>query len=133
MGITKEACPTPEGVREGEDLMTDAVDIRCVSTPENVSVFTYELGKSSVADANQYPFEDDVWWVSRVLVYHKTRGKGLGSRLLQRLVEEVRGYGAKAVVVAPGGYGANHNKQIRFYEKNGFKEMDKDGLYRMEL
>lgn len=107
-------------------------DIRCVSTPLNVSVFTYELCRSSVADANQYPLEDDVWWISRVLVHHKARGKGLGSQLLQRLIKEIKSYRAKAIVVAPGGYNANHNKQINFYTKNGFKEVEPD-FYRLEL
>ena len=104
-------------------------ELHCCVTPDYVSV----TSGRSVAEANIYPQELDVWWVARVLVQAKGRGKGLGSRLLQRLVQEIKGTGAKAVIVAPGGYNANYNRQVNFYEKNGFKEVSKRGLYKMEF
>ncbi len=108
--------------------------LKCVSSEQNISVF-YQAGAShrtSVAEAN--PFQSrTVWWVSRVLVQPGLRGKGLGTKMLQRLIKEIQKKGAEAILVAPGGYNSNINKQINFYTKNGFKEADPNGLYRLEL
>jgi len=108
--------------------------LKCVSSERNISVFYQDASshRTSVAEAN--PFQSEtIWWISRVLVQPALRGKGLGTRLLRRLIKEIQKQGAEAIIVAPGGYNANHNKQINFYVKNGFREIDPDGLYRLEL
>jgi len=65
------------------------------------------------------------WWVNRALVQgHKKadpRGKGIGSRLLQKALQKAVELGATRVRVVPGGYEAGTlHLQRRFYEKNGF-------------
>lgn len=104
--------------------------ISVISIPPNVGEKRFI--RPSTAAADEWPMEEGVWWISRVLV-NGERGKGTGSTLLQRLIEEVRKRGAKAMIVAPGGYNSNYNQQVNFYVKNGFKEVNSEGLYRLEL
>jgi ribosomal protein S18 acetylase RimI-like enzyme len=62
------------------------------------------------------------WYLNRAIIPAECRGRGLGTQLLKRLLEVLS---AKEnfvhVIVEPGGYGADINKQRRFYTKNGFK------------
>jgi GNAT superfamily N-acetyltransferase len=113
-------------------------ELRCMITSSHICVMHVSSGsrfpRPSVAEAGPFlGLGDRVWWISRVLVQPHARGKGLGSRLLARLVLAIKEAGGSAVVVAPGGYNANYNRQVRFYEVNGFKMVDPEGLYRMEL
>ena len=52
--------------------------------------------------------------------------------MVGHLVKEIFQKGAKAIVVAPGGYNSNYNRQVNFYVKNGFKPTTDVGLYRLE-
>lgn len=79
----------------------------------------------AVADLNVLgnPFE---WWVARVLVPDPTdRGKGLGSLVLRAALDAVLipTGGMARVIVAPGGYDNDHERQRHFYEKNGFRSL----------
>jgi GNAT superfamily N-acetyltransferase len=71
------------------------------------------------------------WWVARVLVSNADdRGKGLGSLVLQAALKAimVSTNGMARVVVVPGGYDNNHKRQRKFYEKNGFRRVNDEGL-----
>jgi len=72
------------------------------------------------------------WWVSRSLVSdEKERGKGIGSTLLKRAVQEVLKYEPHAkIIVEPGGtYGSDEERQLNFYRKNGFIDVpNKKGM-----
>jgi GNAT superfamily N-acetyltransferase len=71
------------------------------------------------------------WWVARVLVSDPVdRGKGLGSLVLQAALKAimVSTNGMARVVVVPGGYDNNHERQRKFYEKNGFRSVNEEGL-----
>lgn len=121
-----------------QECEAEGVTFHYISTEQHVCIMhvnsTAKFARPSVAEAS--PFEslgDRVWWISRVLVQPHLRGKRVGSQLLERLVKELRRRDALAVVVAPGGYNANYNRQVHFYEMNGFKLVDPDGLYRLEL
>jgi GNAT superfamily N-acetyltransferase len=75
-------------------------------------------------------FEEGEWWVNRALVQGpNTRGRGMGSRLLQTALREAVVQGARRVLVTPGGYGENPESQARFYIKNGFAVTETEGLY----
>ena len=78
----------------------------------------HSFSELSVADANQIDFA--VWWIARVNVHRKYRGKGYGSKLLNALVDEIFSRGGLRIEVAPGGYGEDPEKQYAFYMKNGF-------------
>ena len=89
--------------------------------------------RPAIAESSQWPLEEGVWWINRILVPEENRGQGLGSRLLQRLLSELKDKNAKAVIVAPGGYGSKPEDQFNFYRKNGFQQVHSDGLYRFNF
>lgn len=97
----------------------------------HVSVTDYSIGPNGIhgvcAEAD---LVGDKWNISRVLVKkEQDRGKGLGSNFLQKLLKEIYLRNSNAVViVAPGGYGVDIQKQISFYKKNGFVEVSDDIL-----
>jgi len=72
---------------------------------------------------------NDEWWIARAIVKPETlRGKGLGSKMLSLLKDEVIKQGCKKLFVCPGGYEENKEKQFNFYIKNGFeKDKNDDG------
>lgn len=100
-----------------------------VSSTQHITVVTHAEGsfRPSSASCDFHPV-DGVWWISRVIVEpSEARGRGVGSALLQRLIEEVKKYGG-CLRVTPGGYAQDSGRQFRFYEKNGFVEVcDLDG------
>jgi GNAT superfamily N-acetyltransferase len=74
----------------------------------------------------------DTWWCTRVLVQGgaegvDVRGRGVGTRLLQRALARAAMLGAKEVFVGPGGYGGDERRQRSFYTANGFAPAG-DGL-----
>jgi GNAT superfamily N-acetyltransferase len=103
----------------------------------DVSVTLSNIRALGTASANPFPPEDDVWWVSRVLVQKAHRGRGIGKFLVANLVNAVRKMGAKKLMVCPGGYDISYEDQVRFYESCGFKkESDhsgKEGAYYLDL
>lgn len=76
---------------------------------------------STMATASCDNFEDCDWIVTRVWVPEIYRGQGVGSFLLNQLklivVTKPR---FKSLLVSPGGYNADINRQRHFYMKNGF-------------
>jgi GNAT superfamily N-acetyltransferase len=62
----------------------------------------------------------DEWLVTRCLV-KGPRGRGVGSACLRAALQEAARLGAKRVIVAPGGYEGDTERQVRFYTNNGFK------------
>jgi hypothetical protein len=101
-----------------------------VSNRQNVSV-SVKLDDLHIATASIDNIEGNEWWVSRVLVGRphagstQFRGKGVGSMILTRAVQEVFKNDPKARIVAePGGsYGSKEEDQIRFYKHNGFVDV----------
>lgn len=102
-----------------------------VYTGNHVSISDYSMDSKGFrgvcAEADRV---GDVWWIARVLVRREEdRGKGLGSKCLQKLLSEIylheggplNDVGA-TIIVSPGGYGADSTRQERFYRKNGFVE-----------
>ena len=72
-------------------------------------------------------------WISRINVPPEYRGRGLGSLLITRLIEQARAQGFKSIAVTPGGYDPDRkDDQIRFYERHGFIKIEGD-FYRLTL
>jgi GNAT superfamily N-acetyltransferase len=72
--------------------------------------------------------EDGVWYLNRAIIRDpKARGRGVGTTLLTRLLQEVAAQGCTRLIVEPGGYGADPQKQRRFYEKSGFRAFNTNG------
>ena len=98
-----------------------------VNTSElNVSVSEINNDRLSVASADN--MMNGSWWISRVNVQGVDKGTGVGSKLLQKLVDEILFYGPTKILVAPGGYHGDTVKQFNFYRKNGFVDGDEEGL-----
>ena len=84
------------------------------SSASHVSV-THHI---SVAEASN--IGQGKWYLNRVKV-NSEKGLGLGTRLLQKLLQALQERGDfREVVVEPGGYGSDIKKLVNFYEKNGF-------------
>lgn len=78
----------------------------------------------SIASADR--IFDGRWYVSRVMVRENHRGKGVGSKLLNMMIEEIKSRPDKGdIIVTPGGYDGDTKRQFDFYKKNGFVETDK--------
>ena len=100
-----------------------------VTAPAHVSVFERHEGelKSSLAEADE--FEPGHWWIARVFIQVSHRGQGLGSKLLQTLIESCAEQGARFIEVSPGGYDADPVRQRAFYAQNGFQpDPERPGL-----
>lgn len=78
-----------------------------------------DFQKPSVANVDE--IKPGEWHISRVMVVEKFRGQGLGSKLLNIIIEKCRENGAKSIKVTPGGYGADSKRQQNFYKRVGFK------------
>lgn len=69
------------------------------------------------------------WWLARVVVTKpQLRGQGLGTLLVRRLQALVSASRTQLLAVAPGGYGADPERQQSFYRRLGFELADDDGL-----
>jgi len=70
----------------------------------------------------------DLWYVSRVMVREKYRGTGIGTKMLKSLIVEIKSRPDKGnIIVFPGGYDGDTEKQNAFYKKNGFIDGDVSG------
>jgi hypothetical protein len=106
--------------------------IAVTATKEYCCAFVYNSGIRACAQASCIAGQ---WWVNRVVVEPSIRrGEGIGSNLLQQLVELIRGQKGKVICVAPGGYDEDRERQFNFYRINGFSEVPyENGLMRMEF
>lgn len=88
-------------------------------------VCVYWRGESmfdnACAEANIDSQDVDAWYISRVFVKEHLRGKSIGSQVLQTLLSEIKKQNTKKVIVSPGGYDNDKDRQFNFYLKNGFK------------
>jgi len=66
--------------------------------------------------------EDHLWYINRCLVPESMgRGKGIGSSLLQSALQTILEIDPIAkIIVQPGGYNSDPDRQINFYTGNGF-------------
>lgn len=77
---------------------------------------------------DEFEWTPGVWWVARCLVKEEHRGRKLGSLLLTRVQEHLRGReGFIKMVVEPGGYNSDPARQRAFYERQGFREEEPEG------
>ena len=96
--------------------------VSCVTRDCLSASASFYNGKIDHRGTAEATFVDGVWYVNRVLVQpQELRGRGIGTRLLQTLIRELREKaGAEVLVVDPGGYDGDTDRQRRFYKKSGF-------------
>jgi GNAT superfamily N-acetyltransferase len=70
----------------------------------------------------------DIWWISRAFSHKDLRGKGVGSKLLQLVIKEIKKQGGRYIYVTPGGYDGKKRKQFNFYIKGGFRRATKEEI-----
>jgi GNAT superfamily N-acetyltransferase len=108
-----------------------AVDagVRVIESEQHVAaIWMSALGRGT-ASADRLP--DGRWWISRVVVNpEKVRGAGVGSAMMKKLMETLRGMGCRELWVAPGGYDGDTDRQVRFYAKHGFVLTDGGMVWR---
>ncbi len=100
--------------------------MKITKTTDSISVYHQNGHNISVASIDR--IEPNKWWISRVNVKEIDRNKGIGSAMLKMAIEAVLEQEEVEIVVAPGGYNEDYNKQINFYKKNGFVETEENGL-----
>lgn len=87
------------------------------STPQSVSLVStcrqVAAGASNMGNGS--------WYLNRVIVKDHNRGRGLGSKALQRVIKEVRQQGGTEIIVEPGGYGSDPARLRVFYGRHGFE------------
>jgi len=99
-----------------------ASEIQIISNEEVVEIFLPAKNSFNTSTASA-SFMGNHWFINRVLVNPQSdRGKGIGSKLLQVLIKEIKKQNNKKIIVTPGGYINNTKQQINFYVKNGFKK-----------
>lgn len=76
---------------------------------------------SGIISADLIKPKEYLWWINRAIINKPAlRNLGIGSTLLKSLLEEITKKDGKKIVVMPGGYGEDIEKQYNFYKKNGF-------------
>jgi hypothetical protein len=108
-------------------------EIRVSTCLQSISVCLYipVKGQYPIMGVVSADLMNDHWWISRALVNPpKARSLGLGSKLIQKLLDELKSSPIKRIEVAPGGYESKTKKQFNFYIKNGFSypELNADYL-----
>lgn len=108
--------------------------INIISNPEYCSATIYKLDRSLSATAEANPCGLNKWLICRVLVNPPDqRNKGIGTKLLDKLIRAIKKQGGKEVLVAPGGYSSDLKAQKRFYTKFGFKRTTPRGLLKFKI
>lgn len=106
-----------------------------IKTPDYCSAYYYSEDHSVRATAEASRVGNE-WWVNRVLVQPASaRCMGLGGQLLEKLKETVAQVGGTSLLVTPGGYSDEWERQHKFYRSHGFQDADpvKDGLLEATL
>lgn len=118
--------------------MLDTLETRIVDTGHSITIMMIEpdeLFPVATASASFHDNDDrKFWFVNRVLVTKEhLKGQGLGSFALASLKDAIQKKGNEIdIIVTPGGYGADPDRQANFYVKNGF-EFEDEGYYRFRI
>ena len=92
----------------------------------HVSVSFYDRHRKGSVEADVL---GPKWSICRAVIHPTAlRGRGLGSQMLRKLQDLMVEYGGEYMVVFPGGYDQEHDRQENFYLKNGFQKREKGGL-----
>lgn len=103
------------------------------STNESISA-SYKNEQFGLSVASADKIGENQWYISRVMVIEKHRGRGIGSLLLNKIITEIKTKESIGeIVVFPGGYDTNPEEQMNFYIKNGFVKGEKEGSLKYVL
>jgi hypothetical protein len=107
-------------------------DFRVSSSPQSISAYLVS-NRFLIQGIVSADFLGNYWWLSRALINPPpARNIGLGSKMLQLLIQEIKKQPIKKIVVEPGGYDNNPKQQRNFYYKNGFKD-SQESITALEL
>lgn len=120
----------------------DGFDVVVIDCENSLSIISKHDGlpRGGVVNADLY-YRDAVfgdlkldgftWYIARALVPDNLRGTGVGSCLISTMLRYMREEmkNADHVMVSPGGYSGDIDRQVNFYKKNGFKEIENDLLF----
>jgi len=98
-----------------------------VCTPYHLTVHWNGKDFNQRATASADLVQEAEWWISRVLVQPKElRGQGIGTQLMEVLQSHIKK--GQRLVVFPGGYDQDRDRQEAFYRKCGFVDSTEGGL-----
>lgn len=106
------------GFDPGDTLTADAPTMR----PPCGSFVVAEVDGSAVACGGVLRFDDEAAEIKRMWVHADWRGCGLGSRMLARLEDEVRGLGYRRVVLDTN---AVLTEAVAMYQRYGYRPVDR--------
>lgn len=91
------------------------------NSEDSISVYHQDGHMISTGSVCKLPGPNSKWYISRVNVHHKLRGKGIGTSILDKLIKAVmERQDRNDIVVTPGGYNEDPERQYQFYKKYGF-------------
>jgi len=97
--------------------------LKVTDTDEYVSVSL--MDGCVLAGSAEMDLMGDNWWLSRIVLKHKYRRQGYGTKIINELKRYTSGL---KIVVMPGGYDLTKDEQIAFYKSCGFQTIDEHTL-----
>jgi N-acetylglutamate synthase-like GNAT family acetyltransferase len=95
---------------------------KALESGKSVIYLALENGSRVLGFAQTVRHDKSIAELDRIVVFPEYTRKGIGSRLLARVLSDEARKGTKAVIVNAG---KDETHARRFYEKNGFKQMKK--------
>ena len=114
---TREIIEQPELKLYYEDFGGGPADL-CIVAEDNGKV----VGAAWTRIMNDYGHVDDDTPSLAISLYKEYRGKGIGTGLMERLLELLRDHGYKKVSLSV----QKANYAVKLYEKTGFKTVDQN-------
>lgn len=86
----------------------------------------WPVSTASATNMNQ----DGKWYLNRIIVNKAERGRGFGTALLNKVKEKLCTLeDFSELIVEPGGYDSDPERQRNFYVKNGFETSREGYMY----
>ena len=104
-----------EEVKKGAKRFTDYTLDKYLSQPEGLLVAEEDGKVSGICFGHIEPEDKETGWLYYTAIDPVVQGKGIGSKLLEKLTEYFRSQGIKKIKT-----GTNRPKAVGFYEKHGF-------------
>jgi ribosomal protein S18 acetylase RimI-like enzyme len=93
---------------------------KAVESGKSVIYLAFEDGRGILGFAQTVRHDKSIVELDRIVVFPEYTRKGIGTRLLARVLKEEQRKGSRTVIVNTG---RDETHARRFYEKNGFKQL----------
>jgi GNAT superfamily N-acetyltransferase len=104
--------------------------INVTSTKKHCSVYADKTNGTSVAGTEAWSRSQNKWVIGEIWVQPNERNRGIGTKLLNKLICAIKKQGGKEIFVIPGGFhDSNPKGLIRFYTRFGFKRSNPKELH----